>query len=172
MTTVVGWPAAAWWAATPLTASPSPPVRAKGQYSAVRWTTPTRSAGATGGRGAAVTAACRRGAMRRWDFGAGVVAPIALSMSGCRRGVRRRLAPHRGAVVRGGGFPHHALGGGPRARRADRLFHLLQPAARDTLGIAVVEQRHHLGFEQTVQLLGIGRIAVLDRKSTRLNSSH
>src|SRR2546428_5558025 len=79
MTTVVGWPAAAWVVAKPLTASPSPPVRAKGQYSAVRWTTPTRSAGATGGRGAAVTAACRRGAMRRWDFGAGVVAPMALS---------------------------------------------------------------------------------------------
>src|SRR2546426_11725089 len=79
MTTVVGWPAAAWVVAKPLTASPSPPVRAKGQYSAVRWTTPTRSAGATGGRGTALPAAGRRGAMRRWDFGAGVVAPIALS---------------------------------------------------------------------------------------------
>src|SRR2546428_2257499 len=79
MTTVVGWPAAAWVVAKPLTASPSPPVRAKGQYSAVRWTTPTRSAGATGGRGTALPAAGRRGAMRRWDFGAGVVAPMALS---------------------------------------------------------------------------------------------
>src|SRR3989442_804017 len=79
MTTVVGGPAAAGVVANPLTASPSPPVRAKGQYSAVRWTTPTRSAGATGGRGTAVPAAGRRGAMRRWDFGAGVVAPMALS---------------------------------------------------------------------------------------------
>src|SRR3989442_9671725 len=112
ITTVVGWQGAAWVVAKPLTASPSPPVRAKGQYSAVRWTTPTRSAGATGGRGAAVTAACRRGAMRRWDFGAGVVAPIALSMSGCRRGGRRRLAPPRGGAVRGGGIPPQRPGGG------------------------------------------------------------
>src|SRR2546427_4093933 len=79
MTTVVGRPAAAWVVAKPLTASPSPPVRAKGQYSAVRWTTPTRSAGATGGRCAAFTAACRLGAVRRWDFGAGVVAPMVVS---------------------------------------------------------------------------------------------
>src|SRR2546422_6316001 len=74
--------------------------------------------------------------------------------------------------------------------------HLLRPAARDTLGITLVEQRHHLVFKQVVQLLGIGRIGVLtrrrrrngpavrpivtlgpppvqrDRKSTRLNSSH
>src|SRR5207302_5833704 len=55
-------------------------------------------------------------------------------------------------------------GGEPRARRAGRVFHLLDPAARDTLGIAVVEQRHHLAFEQAVQLLGIGRIAVLTRR--------
>src|SRR3989442_8318947 len=40
-----------------------------------------------------------------------------------------------------------------------RVFHLLDPAARDTLGIAVVEQRHHPGFKQAVQLLGIGRDA-------------
>src|SRR3989454_2279793 len=79
MAPVVGWRAPAWAVAKPLTASPSPPVRAKGQYSAVRWTTPTRSAGATGGRGTALPAAGRRGAMRRWDFGAGVVAPMALS---------------------------------------------------------------------------------------------
>src|SRR2546426_10742955 len=139
MTTVVGWPAAAWVVAKPLTASPSPPVRAKGQYSAVRWTTPTRSAGATGGRGAAVTAACRRGAMRRWDFGAGVVAPIALSMSGCRRVVRRRLAPPRGEGGRGEGFPPPALGGETRARRADRLVHFFQPPAPGHLGDQVVE---------------------------------
>src|SRR3989442_4597938 len=84
MTTVVGWPAAAWVVAKPLTASPSPPVRAKGQYSAVRWTTPTRSAGATGGRCAAFRAARRLGAVRRWDFGAGVVAHMVVSCQDVR----------------------------------------------------------------------------------------
>src|SRR2546427_4749435 len=79
MTPFVGGPAAAWLVAKPLTASPSPPVRAKGQYSAVRWTTPIRSAGATGGRCAAFRAARRLGAVRRWDFGAGVVAPMVVS---------------------------------------------------------------------------------------------
>src|SRR3989442_5207362 len=94
MTTVVGWPAAAWVVAKPLTASPSPPVRAKGQYSAVRWTTPTRSAGATGGRGTALPAAGRRGAMPRRDFGAGVVAPMALSsQADCGRLARSYLPP-------------------------------------------------------------------------------
>src|SRR2546427_4445723 len=79
MTTVVGWPEAAGVVPKPLTASPSPPVGPKGQYSAVRWTTPTRSAGATGGRCAAVRAARRLGAVRGWDFGAGVVAPMVVS---------------------------------------------------------------------------------------------
>ncbi len=68
---------AAWQVARPLTASPRPPVRANGQYSAVRWATPIRSAGAIWGRGAAALAA-RRGwaGLRRRDFGAGVVAPM------------------------------------------------------------------------------------------------
>src|SRR5881397_1592078 len=52
-TTVVGMPAAAWKLAKPLTASPNPPVRANGQYSAVRWTTPMRSAAGAGERGPA-----------------------------------------------------------------------------------------------------------------------
>src|SRR2546422_8718894 len=99
ITTVVGWPAAAWVVANPLTASPSPPVRAKGQYSAVRWTTPTRSAGATGGRGTALPAAGRRGAMRRWDFGAGVVAPMALSCQAVRGSAARGPPPLAGGAV-------------------------------------------------------------------------
>ena len=44
------------------------------------------------------------------------------------------------------------------------MFHRLDPAARDAPGIAVVKQRHHLGFEQPVQLLGIGRVDVLPRR--------
>src|SRR3990170_6662004 len=47
-TTVVGCPARAWYAARPLTASPKPPVRAKGQYSAARWTTGSDSGARTG----------------------------------------------------------------------------------------------------------------------------
>src|SRR2546425_13322876 len=117
MTTVVGWPAAAWVVAKPLTASPSPPVRAKGQYSAVRWTTPTRSAGATGGRGTALPAAGRRGAMRRWDFGAGVVAPMALScqaVGGASADGPPRIA---GGEESGGEFPPHPWAGDPAAAR-------------------------------------------------------
>src|SRR5439155_2805571 len=157
MITVVGRPTAAWHVARPLTASPSPPVRANGQYSAVRWVTPIRSAGAIWGRGAAGVAA-RRGwaGLRRRDFGAGVDAPMFASTgswSGRRRIVRRLLTPHRGEVVLGDVFPHHALGGEPRARRAQCVPHLFHPAARHILGITVVEQRHHFVFEQAVQLL-------------------
>src|SRR2546425_12723925 len=79
MITVVGKPAAARQVARPLTASPSPPVRANGQYSAVRCVTPIRSAGAICGRGVAA-AAVRRGwaggGLRRRDFGAGGGAPL------------------------------------------------------------------------------------------------
>src|SRR6266699_2564609 len=168
MITVVGRPTAAWHVARPLTASPSPPVRANGQYSAVRWVTPIRSVGAIWGRGAAGVAA-RRGwaGLRRRDFGAGVDAPMFAStgsLSGRRRIVRRLLAPHRGEVVLGDVFPHHALGGEPRARRAQRVPHFLYPDPRKTLRITVVEQRHHLGFQQAVQLLGVGRIGVLTRR--------
>src|SRR5207244_423257 len=87
-----------------------------------------------------------------------------LSRSGRRRIVRRLLPPHRGEVVLGDVFPHHALGGEPRARGAQRVSHLLYPAPRETLRITVVEQRHHLGFQQAVQLLGVGRIGVLTRR--------
>src|SRR5882762_7387849 len=80
MITVVGWPAAACTVARPLTASPRPPVRAKGQYSAVRWVTPIRSLAATGAT-AGVPRAARRGraAPRRWEggFDVGVVMPWA-----------------------------------------------------------------------------------------------
>src|SRR6267143_4026414 len=81
MITVVGRPMAAWQLAKPLTASPSPPVRANGQYSAVRWVTPILSSAAIWGRGAAGPGA-RRGwaGLRRRDFGAGVVAPICASL--------------------------------------------------------------------------------------------
>src|SRR6266513_346347 len=165
MITVVGRPTAAWHVARPLTASPSPPVRANGQYSAVRWVTPIRSAGAIWGRGA-VGVAARRGwaGLRRRDFGAGVEAPMFASprsLSGRRRIVRRLLTPHRGEVVLAHVPPHHPLSGEPRARRAQRVPHLLHPAARDALGITIVEQRHHLGFEQAIQLFGVGRVAVL-----------
>src|SRR6266566_3285738 len=168
MITVVGRPTAAWHVARPLTASPSPPVRANGQYSAVRWVTPIRSAGAIWGRGAAAVAA-RRGwaGLRRRDFGAGVVAPMLAStgsLSGRRRIVRRLLTPHRGEIVLGDVFPHHALRGESGARRAQRVSHLLDPTVRDALGITAVEQRHLLGFEQAIQLLGVGRIGVLTRR--------
>src|SRR2546425_403335 len=114
MTTVVGWPAAAWVVAKPLTASPSPPVRAKGQYSAVRWTTPTRSAGATGGRGTALPAAGRRGAMRRWDFGAGVVAPMALSCQAVGGSSADGSPPIAGGEYSGRYSPTIPLAGNPR----------------------------------------------------------
>src|SRR5437763_14020297 len=96
MITVVGMPAAAWQLARPLTASPSPPVRANGQYSAVRWVTPIRSAGSIWGRGAAAAAA-RRGCagLRRRDFGAGVVAPM--------RSEERRVGKECGCGGAGGG---------------------------------------------------------------------
>src|SRR3989449_4475593 len=90
-----------------------------------------------------------------------------LAHSGRRRIVRRLLPPQRGEVVLRDIIPHHALGGEPRARGAQRVPHLLRPAARDTLGITLVEQRHHLVFEQVVQLLGIGRIGVLPRRRRR-----
>ena len=79
MMTVVGNPAAAWNVARPLTASPSPPVRAKGQYSAVRWATPIRSPSGVWGRG--VVPAIRRGRVVRCrpGFGVGVVAPMVAS---------------------------------------------------------------------------------------------
>src|SRR5256886_8971231 len=167
MSLVISRPTAAWNVAKPLTPSPSPPVRANGQYSAVRWVTPIRSAGAIWGRGA-VGVAARRGwaGLRRRDFGAGVEAPMfasTRSLSGRRRIVRRLLTPHRGEVVLGDVFPHHALGGEPRARRAQCVPHLFHPAARHILGITVVVQRHHFVFEQAVQLLGNSRIAVLTR---------
>src|SRR5260370_37771301 len=97
MITVVGRPMAAWQVARPLTASPRPPVRANGQYSAVRWATPIRSAGAIWSRGTAALAA-RRGwaGLRRRDFGAGVGAPM-LSATGVLpqavRGSSARFAP-------------------------------------------------------------------------------
>src|SRR5438034_720167 len=114
-----------------------------------------RSSRAIWGRGAAAVAA-RRGwaGLRRRDFGAGGgVAPMCastglltwLAHSGRRRIVRRLLPPHRGEVVLRDVIPDHALGREPRTRGAQRVPHLLRPAARDTLG---------------------------DRKSTRLNSSH
>src|SRR5437762_8848044 len=108
MITVVGMPAAAWQLARPLTASPSPPVRANGQYSAVRWVTPIRSAGSIWGRGAAAAAA-RRGCagLRRRDFGAGVVAPMGASTGSLISPSADRppaAPPHRGEVVLGDVF--------------------------------------------------------------------
>src|SRR6185437_2974607 len=61
-----------------------------------------------------------------------------LALSGRRRIVRRLLTPHRGEIVLGDVFPHHALRRESRARRAQRLLHLLHPTVRDTLGITVV----------------------------------
>src|SRR5256884_4664666 len=88
-------------------------------------------------------------------------------LSGGRRVVRRRLAPHRGQIVLGHVFPHHPLRREPRARRAQRVFHRLHPAPRHTTGIALVEPRHHLGFEQPVQLPGVGGVHVLTGRRRR-----
>src|SRR6266566_2564943 len=90
-----------------------------------------------------------------------------LAHSGRRRIVRRLLPPHRGEVILRDIIPDHALGGEPRARGAQRVPHLLRPAARDTLDIPLVEQRHDLVFEQAVQLRGVGRIGVLTRRRWR-----
>src|SRR2546422_8412798 len=86
-----------------------------------------------------------------------------LPHSGRWRIVRRLLPPHRGEIVLRDVVPHHALRGEPRARRAQGVSHFLHPTARDALAVAVVEQRHHLVLEQAVQLLSVGRIAVLTR---------
>src|SRR5207247_10015894 len=78
-TTVVAMPTAAGKLANPLTASPNPPVRANGQYSAVRWTTPIRSAAGAGGRGAGTGPAFGRAlALARTGFGARMLVSCSL----------------------------------------------------------------------------------------------
>src|SRR6266480_3901800 len=162
-TTVVGIPAAAWKVAKPLTASPSPPVRANGQYSAVRWTTPMRSAAGAGAGGVATGPALGRLLVRaRAGFGARVVVACSLPDSGpgsrSRRIVARELTLDRGDVVLGHVLPHHTLGGEVPARHAERMLHLVHPPERHVARVAVVEQRHHFLFEQAVQLFRVGGV--------------
>src|SRR6266480_3673719 len=134
MITVVGWPAAACTVARPLTASPRPPVRAKGQYSAVRWVTPMRSLAATGAAAGVPRAARRgRGVLRCGCFEVGVVMPWA---------------------------DRRAFGLGSRAGDVHRVLHLLHPAVRDAVGVPVVEQRDDFPLEQPVQLLGVGGVVL------------
>src|SRR5256884_721104 len=164
-TTVVGMPAAAWNVANPLTASPSPPVRANGQYSAVRWTTPIRSAAAAGAGAAATGPALGRLLVRaRAGFGARVVVACSLPDNGpgsrSRRIVSRELTLDRGDVVLGHVLPHHALGGEVPARHTQRMLHLVHPPERHVARVAVVKQRHHFLFEQAVQLFGVGGVGV------------
>src|SRR5436853_358216 len=128
-------PAAAWNVANPLTASPSPPVRANGQYSAVRWTTPSRSAAGVGAGGAATGPALGRLLVRaRAGFGARVVVACSLPDNGpgSRSGriVSRELTLDRRDVVLGHVLPHHALGGEVPAGHAQRMLHLVHPPER------------------------------------------
>src|SRR5207302_9336516 len=164
-TTVVGMPAAAWNVANPLTASPSPPVRANGQYSAVRWTTPIRSAAGVGAGGAATGPALGRLLVRAGaGFGARVVVACSLPDNGpgsrSRRIVSRELTRDRGDVILGHVLPHHALGGEVPARHTQRMLHLVHPPERHVARVAIVEQRHYFLFEQAVQLFGVGGVGV------------
>src|SRR2546426_7194379 len=128
-------PARAWNVATPVTASPSPPVRANGQSSAVRWTTPIRSAAGVGAGAAATGPALGRLLVRaRAGFGARVVVACSLPDSGpgsrSRRIVSRELTLDRGDVILGNVLPHHALGSEVAARHTQRMLHLVHPPER------------------------------------------
>src|SRR2546425_5689197 len=158
-------PAAAWNVAKPLTASPSPPVRANGQYSAVRWTTPIRSAAGVGARGAATGPALGRVRARvPTGFGARVVVACVLSVSSRgsrgRRIVSRQLTLYRGDVIVRHVLPHHAPGGEVAAGHAQRVLHLVHPPERHVPRVAFVEQLHHFLFEQAVQLFGVDGVGV------------
>src|SRR5438309_9344068 len=125
-------PAAAWKVANPLTASPSPPVRANGQYSAVRWTTPMRSAAGVGAGGVATGPALGRLLVRaRAGLGARVVVACSLPDSGpgsrSRRIVARELPHDRGDVIPGHVLPHQSLGGEVPALHTSRMLHLDHP---------------------------------------------
>src|SRR3989475_8637959 len=126
----------------------SPPVRANGQYSAVKWTTPSRSAAGVGAGGAATGPALGRLLVRaRAVFGARVVVACSLPDNGpgsrSRRIVSRELTRDRGDVILGHVLPHHALGGEVPARHTQRMLHLVHPPERHVARVAIVEQRHY-----------------------------
>src|SRR5690348_2245106 len=159
--TAVGMPTAAWHRASPLTASPRPPVLANGQHSAVRCTTPTGAATRAGGCGATAAGPGLRGMAAC----AGVVfdcrTAVCYSLPSSPRGIiRRELPSDRRHVVLGHVLPQHAPRREVLARCAQRVLHLLRPAERDVACVPRVEQRHHFVFEQTIEPLGVGSVAL------------
>ena len=78
------------------------------------------------------------------------------------RGARQR-APAARASLRGrvdalGVLLDHPRGREARAVRAERALHHREPAARDPVGVAVVEERDHLLLEQVVQRVRVARV--------------
>src|SRR5256885_1231795 len=169
MITVVGRPTAAWHVARPLTASPSPPVRANGQYSAVRWVTPIRSAGAIWARGAVAGAPPRRRAgppppgFRGGGGAPPFVSPRPPPPAG-RRPPPRPPPPRGGKMARGTEPPPRGGGGTPRPRGARRLFLLPPPAGGAARAIPLVERRPPPGPERGVRLLGAARRGAQPRR--------
>ena len=64
---------------------------------------------------------------------------------------RRDVAFHR--VVH-----HHAVGIEPPAERADGSLHALDPAARQTVAVALIVERDHFFPENPVQIFSVARV--------------
>src|SRR5512134_1194969 len=144
MRTAVWCPAACWNEARPFTASARPPVRANGEYSAVRCTT------ATGSPRGLATGALDGVSVRSTSAGG----------SACGRIVGERVATDRGGVILLDIILHHPPGTEARAGETNRMAHLLDPAHGDLVGVPGIVEGNYLLLEQTVELLRIVRIRV------------
>src|SRR5262245_264053 len=162
MTMVVGVPVAACAAARPLTASPSPPVLAKGQHSAVRCTAGKRPPALF----AVPAGACVVFAFPRRDpcFSRSSCTTRPTSMrcptsprqnSHGGRIIRRQLPPRYRNVILRGVLLHHPARCEVLAGHTHRMLHPLDPPRGDAAGVPLVVQGHHLVFEQVVEVAGI-----------------